>query len=63
MADIESKFVEVDGINTHYLEAGPKDAPTVGLLHSGEFGGCSEISWNSTFQRSLNISTCWRPTG
>ena len=45
MADIKSLFVEVDGINTHYLEAGNKDAPTVALLHSGEFGGCAEISW------------------
>ena len=45
MTDIQSHFVEVDGINTHYLEAGNKDAPTVALLHSGEFGGCAEISW------------------
>lgn len=42
---IESKYVVVDGINTHYLEAGDPDAPTVALLHSGEFGGCAEISW------------------
>ena len=48
MSAVESKFVEVDGVYTHYLEAGPKDAPTVGLLHSGEFGGCSEISWEFT---------------
>ena len=48
MADIESKYIEVDGIQTHYLEAGTKGAPTVGLLHSGEFGGCSEISWEFT---------------
>jgi 2-hydroxymuconate-semialdehyde hydrolase len=45
---MESKFVAVDGINTHYLEAGPKDAPTVALLHSGEFGGAAEISWEFT---------------
>tara|TARA_R110002126_G_scaffold52897_22_gene143462 strand:- start:2025 stop:2888 length:864 start_codon:yes stop_codon:yes gene_type:complete len=48
MAAIESRFVEVDGIDTHYLEAGPADAPTVALLHSGEFGGCAEISWEFT---------------
>ena len=42
---IESKYVAVDGVNTHYLEAGDPDAPTVALLHSGEFGGCAEISW------------------
>lgn len=45
MAGIQSKFVEVDGINTHYLEAGPAGAPIVAMLHSGEFGGCAEISW------------------
>ena len=32
MFTAESKFVEVDGVNTHYLEAGPKDAPTVDYL-------------------------------
>lgn len=42
---IESKYVAVDGVDTHYLEAGDPDAPTVALLHSGEFGGCAEISW------------------
>lgn len=48
MANIQSCFVDVDGINTHYLEAGDKKAPTVALLHSGEFGGCAEISWEFT---------------
>ena len=50
MAGIQSKFVAVDGINTHYLEAGKArgEAPTVALLHSGEFGGCAEISWEYT---------------
>ena len=43
MADVASRYVDVDGIRTHYLEAG--DGPTVVLLHSGEFGGCAEISW------------------
>ena len=37
MTDIRSRFVDVDGIRTHYLEAG--EGPTVVLLHSGEFGG------------------------
>ena len=43
MTEIRSRFVDVDGIRTHYLEAG--EGPTVVLLHSGEFGGCAEISW------------------
>ncbi|WP_206428557.1 alpha/beta fold hydrolase [Mycolicibacterium stellerae] len=38
-----SRFIEVDGIRTHYLEAG--DGPPLVLLHSGEYGGCAEFSW------------------
>ena len=41
--DVGSRYVDVDGIRTHYLEAGT--GPTVVLLHSGEFGGAAEISW------------------
>lgn len=37
------RFVMVGGVRTHYLEAG--EGPTVVLLHSGEFGGAAEISW------------------
>jgi pimeloyl-ACP methyl ester carboxylesterase len=40
---VHSRYVSVDGIRTHYLEAG--EGRTVVLLHSGEFGGCAEISW------------------
>ena len=38
-----SRFIDVDGMRTHYLEAG--EGPPVVLLHSGEFGGCAELSW------------------
>lgn len=38
-----SRFIEVDGIRTHYLEAG--EGPPLVLLHSGEFGGNAELSW------------------
>lgn len=40
---VTSKFVLVDGIKTHYLEAG--DGPALVLLHSGEFGGASDLTW------------------
>ena len=40
---IASRYVLVDGIRTHYLEGGR--GPTLVLLHSGEFGGCAEITW------------------
>lgn len=38
-----SRFVDVDGVRTHYIEAG--EGPPVVLLHSGEFGACAELSW------------------
>ena len=37
------RYVDIDGIRTHYFEAG--DGPTVVLLHSGKFGGAAELSW------------------
>jgi pimeloyl-ACP methyl ester carboxylesterase len=39
-------YVMVDGIRTHYLEAG-QGRPVV-LLHGGEFGGAAELSWEHT---------------
>ena len=46
MRGIESNFVLVDGMRTHYLEGG-RGFPVV-LLHSGEFGGSAEASWEFT---------------
>lgn len=43
-----SKYVSVDGIRTHYLEAGDAHRgvrPSIMLLHSAEFGGAAEITW------------------
>ncbi len=48
MGSIASKFVDVEGMRTHYLEAG-QGFPLV-LLHSGEFGGCAELSWEFNLQ-------------
>ena len=45
---VESRFVSVDGIATHYLEAGVDQRgrrPSVVLLHSAEYGGAAEITW------------------
>lgn len=47
LASVQSKFVSVEGMRTHYFEGG--SGPTVVLLHSGEFGGCAELSWEYTF--------------
>jgi pimeloyl-ACP methyl ester carboxylesterase len=43
-----SHFVQVGSVRTHYLEAGSEHRgkrPTLLLLHSAEFGGCAELSW------------------
>jgi pimeloyl-ACP methyl ester carboxylesterase len=40
---IRDCYINVDGIRTHYLEAG--DGDPIVLLHSGEFGGRAELSW------------------
>ena len=44
----ESKFISVDGIRTHYLEAGLEHRgkrPSIVLLNSAEYGGAGEITW------------------
>ncbi len=43
MNGLASKFAEIEGMRTHYFEGGA-GFPVV-LLHSGEFGGCAELSW------------------
>jgi pimeloyl-ACP methyl ester carboxylesterase len=40
---VESKYIEVQGLKTHYLEAG-QGAELV-LVHGGEFGAAAEITW------------------
>src|ERR1700756_5495409 len=46
MAEFDSRHILVDGMRTHYLQAG-RGFPVV-LLHSGEFGACAELSWEFT---------------
>lgn len=44
----QGHFVSVDGIRTHYFETGAEHRgkrPTILLLHSAEFGGCAEFTW------------------
>ncbi len=44
----EGKFIAVDGMRTHYFEAGAEHRgkrPSVLLLHSAEYGGAAEFSW------------------
>ncbi|MGH2507716.1 MAG: alpha/beta fold hydrolase [Ktedonobacteraceae bacterium] len=39
----QSKYVVANGIKTHYIEAGA--GPALVLLHSGEYGGSAETTW------------------
>lgn len=43
-----SRYLDVNGIKTHYLEAGAEHDETVVMLHSGEFGAAAELSWEYT---------------
>ena len=45
----ESKFIEVAGIRTHYFEAGISNPIKIILLHSAEYGGAAEFSWEHNF--------------
>jgi len=45
---MQDRYITIDGIRTHYFEGGEthKGAkPTIVLLHSAEFGGGAETSW------------------
>jgi pimeloyl-ACP methyl ester carboxylesterase len=49
----EGKYVDVLGFRTHYFEAGAEHkgkGPTLLLLHSAEFGGCAEFSWERNLE-------------
>ncbi|WP_104181942.1 alpha/beta fold hydrolase [Arthrobacter sp. B0490] len=47
-AEVHSRFITVDSLETHYLEAGSGE-PLV-LLHGGEFGGSAELGWERNFE-------------
>ncbi|MFI5720316.1 alpha/beta fold hydrolase [Nocardia sp. NPDC051750] len=46
MSGFEHRTIQVDGLHTHFLEAGAGE-PVV-LLHGGEFGASAEIGWEHT---------------
>jgi 2-hydroxymuconate-semialdehyde hydrolase len=59
MPHIASRFVMVDGVRTHYLSGGA--GPTLVLLHSGEFGGSAEITWEFNIQALAEHFTVLAP--
>ncbi len=44
-SEFDNYYLDINGIRTHYLEAGREHDETVLLLHSGEFGAAAEFSW------------------
>jgi len=54
-----SRFTDVDGVRTHYLEAGPSGEagaaaaarPPVVLLHGGAWGECAATAWPAVLDR------------
>jgi pimeloyl-ACP methyl ester carboxylesterase len=40
-----AKSMVVNDLETHYLEGGPRDAPTVVFLHDGAWGASAEVTW------------------
>nr|BAH60847.1 meta-cleavage compound hydrolase [carbazole-degrading bacterium OC9] len=45
MSEFVSRFVDVEGIKTHYLEAGDPGAPPVVLIHGGGAGADAVGNW------------------
>jgi 2-hydroxymuconate-semialdehyde hydrolase len=49
----EGQYLLVDGVRTHYFEAGTAHRgrrPSVLLLHSAEYGGAAEFSWEYSLE-------------
>ncbi len=54
----EHKYVNVDGIETHYLEAGDPNAETVLLIHGGGSSSCAELNYGTAIEplsRDLHV--------
>lgn len=47
----DTGYVDVDGVRTHYLEAGRDNDQALVLVHSGEFGAAAEFSWEHCIDR------------
>jgi pimeloyl-ACP methyl ester carboxylesterase len=43
--DYVSRYVNVQGVKTHFLEAGAENDETLVLIHPGEYGASAELSW------------------
>ena len=41
----EDKFIDVDGVNVHYLEAGNKEEEMFFLIHGGGMSSCAEVNY------------------
>lgn len=49
------RHVEVDGVETHYIEAG--DGDPVGLVHGGGMASCGAVNYTDLVRRLLVINS------
>lgn len=45
-----SRYLNVNDLQTHYLEAGEEHDDTLVLIHSGEFGATAALSWEAIIE-------------
>ena len=45
MTEVTSNFIDVDGIETHYLQCGDASAPPIILIHGGGAGASADGNW------------------
>ena len=58
MRAVQSRFVELDGIQTHYLEAGTENLETILLIHGGGASSCAELNYGKVIDllaRDLHV--------
>jgi pimeloyl-ACP methyl ester carboxylesterase len=48
---MDSRFVKVNGILTHYLEGGSTTAPTLVLIHDGAYGAEPRTTWGPLLEQ------------
>ncbi len=54
----EHRYVDVDGINTHYIEAGDANEETLILIHGGGSSSCAELNYGAAvgpLSRDLHV--------
>ena len=50
MLGYRSNYIWVNGLRTHYLEAGEANKETLVMIHDGGFGASAEFSWSQSIE-------------